>query len=255
MSINQAVWYEGLFIATLAVVLLQHAINLFNDVSDWNLGADVEKMDSWVRVHNGKTRPVFIHGVLSFVVGGVLGLSVLIYSSNLWILLIALPLIWLGYLYNAGERPLSYTWMGEWVTGICYGGVFACLWLVTDLPLELTAWCGIFAFAALASSLLLSHQPSQIETDKQAGKHSFAVRFGKQVTETTSLMLFVFALVLVGVGVFARYTDNIFEYVYILLSASMAVYIFKQGINPKRILLSASSILLFAGLYLGFSQV
>ena len=74
---DNPVWNQGLIFSTLAVVLLQHAINLFNDVSDWNLGADTEKMDSWVRVHNGNTRPVTIHALLSFFSGGIIGLSVL----------------------------------------------------------------------------------------------------------------------------------------------------------------------------------
>ena len=46
----------GLSLATVAVILVQHAINLFNDAADWRLGADVEKHDSWVRVHGGRPR-------------------------------------------------------------------------------------------------------------------------------------------------------------------------------------------------------
>lgn len=249
MADSHGIWYQGLFVATFAVVLLQHAINLFNDVSDWKLGADTEKLDSWVRVHHENTRPVLIHGVISFICGGVLGMSVLVYAEKLWLLLIAVPLIWLGYLYNAGERPLSYTWMGEWVTGICYGGVFGCLWLVAGLQPGFVSWFGVGAFAALATSLLLSHQPSQIATDKQAGKHSFAVRYGKQKTQTTSLLLFVIALGLVGAGIVNNDTGKLFQYVYLSLTVFAVAYLFKLGVNPKRVLLSASSILFFSWVY------
>ena len=93
------VWTQGLIASTLAVILLQHAINLFNDVSDWNLGADTEKMDSWVRLFEGKTYPVSIHALISFVTGGIVGLSVLFIGDKVWILFIALPLITLGYLH------------------------------------------------------------------------------------------------------------------------------------------------------------
>jgi hypothetical protein len=66
--------------------------------------------------------------------------------------------------------------MGEWVTGICYGGVFCCLWLVYGLALNFVAVLGVMAIAALAMSLLLSHQPPQFETDRRVDKKSFCVR-------------------------------------------------------------------------------
>lgn len=244
MAGNQHVWYEGLFIATFAVVLLQHAINLFNDVSDWKLGADTEKMDSWVRIHSEQTKPVLLHAVLSFIAGGILGLSVLIYADLLWILLIAAPLIILGYLYNAGERPLSYTWMGEWVTGICYGGVFGCLWFVAGLDVGLSVFLGVMSFAALATSLLLSHQPPQIDTDRIAGKHSFAVRYGKDRTEKTSLSLFILFLIFTGLGVSLNNVNAFFLTVFFILSLACIGYLLKSGVNPRRILLSASAMIL-----------
>jgi len=241
------VWKPGLIFATLAVVLLQHAINLFNDVSDWNLGADTEKMDSWVRVHNGNTRPVTIHALISFFVGGIIGLSVLIVGDKLWIVIIALPLIGLGYLYNAGKSPLSYSWMGEWVTGLCYGpGVFGCLWFVAGQDFNLTAISGMLAFAALAVSLLLSHQPPQHETDRQAGKKSFCVRYGIQKTCQVSVWLFTAALLLIGAGLSMNYSLPYLRYGSFLLIILFSLYLFKVGPNPKRVLLLSSTLLLLS---------
>ncbi|MCK4834847.1 MAG: prenyltransferase [Gammaproteobacteria bacterium] len=239
------VWKQGLIFSTLAVVLLQHAINLFNDVSDWNLGADIEKMDSWVRVHDGNTRPVTIHALISFFLGGIIGLSVLIIGDRLWIVFIAMPLIGLGYLYNAGKSPLSYSWMGEWVTGICYGpGVFGCLWFVSGLELNLTAVMGMLAFAALAVSLLLSHQPPQFETDRLAGKKSFCVRYGKQKTCQVSVLLFTTALLLIGAGLSINHSVPYLQTIAFVLTIVFSIYLSKVGPNPKRVLLLSSTILL-----------
>jgi 1,4-dihydroxy-2-naphthoate octaprenyltransferase len=179
--------------ATAAVILLQHAINVLNDVADWKHGADVEKWDSWVRVHEG-TRMAAWHGGLSFIAGSLLGLMVLVATHKLWILGVAAPLVILGYLYNAGPRPLSYTQLGEWATGVCYGGVFACLWLLTGNPFDLAAFAGALAFASFSVALLLSHQPPQIATDFAAGKHSFAVRYGADKTIRVARGLFSLAL-------------------------------------------------------------
>jgi len=241
------VWKQGLVFSAIAVVLLQHAINLFNDVSDWHLGADTEKMDSWVRVHNGNTRPVTVHALISFFLGGIIGLSVLVVGDKLWIVFIALPLIGLGYLYNAGKSPLSYTWMGEWVTGVCYGpGVFGCLWFVAGQDFNLTAVSGMLAFAALAVSLLLSHQPPQFETDRQAGKKSFCVRYGKQKTCQVSVMLFTIALLLVGAGISINHNFSYLQNGSFLLIMGFSFYLMKVGPNPKRVLILSSTILLLS---------
>jgi len=247
------IWKQGIIFSTIAVVLLQHAINLFNDVSDWNLGADTEKIDSWVRLHNGNTRPVTIHALISFFSGGIIGMSVLIIGDMLWIVLIALPLIALGYLYNAGKSPLSYSWMGEWVTGICYGyGVFGCLWFVAGLEFNLTALTGMIAFAALAVSLLLSHQPPQFETDRQVGKKSFCVRYGVQKTLQVSVLLFTLALLLIAAGLSINHSIPYLAPGSFSLIVAFSFYLFKVGPNPKRVLLLSSTILLLSFIFLPY---
>lgn len=244
LSEDSTIWLDGLIIATISVVLLQHAINLFNDVSDWKLGADIKKMDSWVRVHNQNTTPVMVHGIISFLAAGLLGLTLLILSDRLWILFIAVPLIVLGYLYNAGKRPLSYTWMGEWVTGICYGGVFACLWLVIGLKADVTIIFGSITFGLLAMSLLLSHQPPQIKEDREAGKHSFAVRYGGKATYKTSLILFIFSLLFLVAGVMINHHGSIVIYALSLALLVTFMLIFSKGVNPKSILFGACSVII-----------
>lgn len=235
--------------ATLAVVLLQHAINLFNDAADWRLGADTEKLDSWVRVHGERSSLAVWHGLLSFLAGGLLGLFVLWHQQQLWLLWIALPMVLLGYLYNAGSRPLSYTHFGEWVTGLCYGpGVFGCLWLVAGLAPGLAMAFGMVAFAALAVALLLSHQPPQIETDRIAGKRSFAVRFGTARTLRVVRVLFLvfLAALLAGAG---SGLDAWRGGVLVLSAVAAMVWLARATPNP-RLVLSAASLFIVVALVL-----
>ena len=236
-----SIWLTGIILATVAVVLLQHAINLFNDVSDWRLGADINKHDSWVRFYNGNTHIVNCHGVVSFLIGGALGLFVLYLSEKYWILLFASPMLLLGYLYNAGERPLSYTALGEWVTGLCYGpGVFGCLYLLTNNELTLSAWLGMFTFASLAMSLLLSHQPSQISDDRAAGKHSFAVRYGKVTTVSTARYLFLAAMIAFSMALWLMGENLLVALVFLFITIMAMAIIYLNRIKPKILLLSAS---------------
>ena len=230
----------ALLLATFAVVLLQHAINLFNDAADWRLGADVDKRDSWVRVHDGRTRPVVLHAIVSLVTGGLLGLYVLWQQDRWWILPAAAPLLVLGYLYNAGPRPLSYTHFGEWVTGLCYGpGVFGGLWLVAGLAPDARMLAGMAAFAALAMALLLSHQPPQIETDRAAGKRSFAVRYGADTTRRTARALFLLFIAALAVGALVSLRSPT-ALVFVALGVFVTLRLYLGEVNPKRILASAS---------------
>ncbi len=230
----------ALFIATFAVVLVQHAINLFNDVADWKLGADVEKWDSWVRFHNQNLSVATFHGWLSFIASGLLGFATLIWIEKLWILLIALPLIGLGYLYNSGEKPLSYSRSGEWVTAICYGGVFSCLWFVASQKLELPIFLGSIAFGSLAVALLLSHQPRQIETDRRVNKQTFAVRFGEQKTHQAVRILFLIFFTTWNYALFISEPNATL----LIVSLWIACFVFGHSLcdipNPKRLLCTAS---------------
>ena len=243
-------YWRALVLATFAVVLLQHAINLFNDAADWRLGADEEKYDSWVRVHHERPGLAVWHGAISLVAGGLLGLFVLWQQQQWWLLLIAAPLLLLGYLYNAGPKPLSYTHLGEWVTGICYGpGVFGCLWLVAGGEVDLHLLAGSIGFAALAMGLLLSHQPPQIETDRRAGKRSFAVRYGAERTRQVASGLFVLFMLALGLGML--FGGRTLHAVLLLgFAVVLALRLRRVAPNPKRILIPAS-LFVVAGLLLG----
>ena len=239
--------HSALWPATAAVVLLQHAVNLFNDAKDWQLGADIHKYDSWVRVHGCDPRIAHYHGLISLLAGGAVGLSVLVLHQQLWILSFALPLVLLGVLYNAGRRPLSYTVAGEWVTALCYGpGVFGGLWLVAGQSLDGLGVLGMAAFAAFSMALLLSHQPPQIETDRQAGKLSFAVRHGKVLTYRVATGLYLLSLTLLSLGVWLSRNAVALPIVFTALALVAAHWVARTSPNPKRILLSASLVFLIA---------
>ena len=122
----------------LAVVLIQHAINVFNDETDWKKGADVEKKDSWFHFHKENSSALKTHARLSLIAGLLLGVGLVLEMDQLKILWVALPLVALGLLYNHPRWTLSYSHWGEWVTAICYGpGVFGCMFFLVHQRLSL----------------------------------------------------------------------------------------------------------------------
>jgi len=234
----------ALLAATVGVVLLQHAVNVFNDVTDWQRGADVEKWSSWVRAHRENLALTRHHAQASLLAGALMGLLALGLVDRYWILLPALPLVGLGLLYNAGPRPLSYTAWAELVTGLCYGpGVFGGFWLVAGRPPDLTMALGALAFGCLSVALLLSHQPPQIATDRAAGKRSFAARHGAERTIAVARGLFV-GFLLSGVLGFAAATAPLLAIADSLISVALIVLIWRDRPNPKRLLLSATALML-----------
>jgi 1,4-dihydroxy-2-naphthoate octaprenyltransferase len=231
--------------ATLAVTLLQHAINLLNDEADWRLGADSEKWDSWVHVHDLNLSLVRMHGWLSFLGGTALGLAILVWRDQLDILVPAIPLVALGYLYNSGKRPLSYTRLGEWVTGLCYGpGVFGGLWLVGGQSVNLVALSGSLAFACLAVALLLAHQPQQMQTDRLAGKLSFAVRYGAAITYRFARILFLTFLLAWVSALIYQQAEPLTIGVDTLLSCAIFAGSLKKPPDSKYLLLSSCVLLM-----------
>ena len=240
-------------IATLAVVLLQHAINVLNDVSDWRLGADIDKRNSWVRFHDETPRVAAIHGYISLVLGALLGLAVLVAASRIWIAPAAAPLVLLGYLYNSGSRPLSYTHFGEWVTGLCYGpGVFGGLWLIVASQPVSVGIFGSIAFFALSVALLLSHQPPQIDTDRQAGKLSFAVRFGARKTYAGAKLLFLLFLLALGLALSNSGAASLSRITYDLSAIIAGLLLIRLQPAPRR-LLPAATVVILAALLTSFA--
>jgi 1,4-dihydroxy-2-naphthoate octaprenyltransferase len=152
-------------------------------------------------------------------------------------------------LYNVGEQPLSYTPAGEWVTALCYGpGVVGGLWLAVGLELSGIAVTVMLSFGALAAALLLSHQPPQIDTDRTAGKRTFAVRYGPVRAYRAAVGLYGASVVLMMVAVWGGQQDSGVAGVFTLSAAAAMYWVTRRQASPRRLLLGA-------GLPLGLASI
>ena len=97
----------------------------------------------------------------------------------------------------------------------------------------------MLGFAAIAVALLLSHQPPQIETDRQAGKQSFAVRFGAVTTKRVARLLFLLFLAAVVAVLFANLSIGFFAAA-LLAALLLLLRLASDSVDPKRILGDAS---------------
>jgi len=228
-----------LALTTLAVVLIQHGVNVLNDAIDWKKGADSQKELSWVHFHSMNLTEVKLHGALSFAVGVLLGVGIVCHLQAYTVLFVALPLVLLGYGYNASQWTLSYTSLGEWVTGLCYGpGVFGCMGYLFLGKVSVSIALGSVAFGFLAVAVLFSHQPPQILNDFLAGKSSFAVRHGAEKTFWVSRLLVLSSLLILSV-IFCLNLHNPLFIVTTIFCVLISIYrLIRSQTSPKLILSS-----------------
>jgi 1,4-dihydroxy-2-naphthoate octaprenyltransferase len=85
--------------------------------------------------------------------------------------------------YTGGPFPLGYHGLGEVAVALFFGGVgvLGTVYLQLD-ELPKASYVAAIAVAALASAILVVNNLRDLNTDRAAGKHTLAVRFGEAGT-------------------------------------------------------------------------
>ena len=189
-------------------ILMQSAVNTFNDYYDFVKGTDsVENQDDptdAVLVYNNiNPRSTLILGISFLVVAFVLGAYVVWVSS--WVtLVIGLVGALIIVMYSAGKTPISYLPIGEYVSGITMGGLIslACYFAYTgDLAWEIL----LLSFPVIAGIglIMFTNNTCDIEKDREAGRKTQAVLLGRERARTAYhgvVIIWVIAIiVLIGV--------------------------------------------------------
>ena len=124
-----------------------------------------------------------------------------------------------GILYTAGPWPLGYLGLGE-IFVIIFFGVVAVAGTYYAQSLEMN-WAIIFAGLApgfFSAAILAVNNLRDMETDRQSGKKTLAVRFGRSFALSEYLLL-ILAGALVPVFIYIYTQDHI----YTLIAASVSV--------------------------------
>lgn len=174
----------GAFIAALiGSIFIQIGTNLANDYSDAKRGADTVDRLGPVRVTSAglvAPRSVLIATWLAFGVAIVAGIYLATVAG--WVIIaVGLVSIAAGVLYTGGPRPYGYAGLGELFVFLFFGLVavngsyYVQLERLDWLPLGLSVAVGF-----LATAILVVNNVRDIDTDRRAGKHTLAVRLGRQ---------------------------------------------------------------------------
>jgi 1,4-dihydroxy-2-naphthoate octaprenyltransferase len=183
-------------LAALVVALaMQIGVNYANDYSDFKRGADTPRRRGPVRAAaSGIVSPEAVRAaaIAAFAVAAAVGLALGLATD--WRLIVAGALaVAAGWLYTGGPRPYGYLGLGEVFVFVFFGLVAACgtTYVEAGRVTALSVAGGV-ATGALACAILVLNNLRDIETDREAGKRTLAVRLG--ATGTRRLLLGLLAL-------------------------------------------------------------
>ena len=210
-------WHEGAAIqwlaaavALCAAVLIQIGTNLYNDVGDFERGADrADRLGPPRATSMGWLPAADVRRAAATSFGLAMVLGAYLVSVGGWpIFAVGLASIAAGIGYTGGPRPIAYTPSGEFFVFVFFGLVAT----VGSYFLQAgrLSWASAAAggmIGALAAAVLVVNNYRDLESDRRSGKITLAVRVGYAATriEFATLVLLPFVAlpvlaVLTGTG-------------------------------------------------------
>jgi 1,4-dihydroxy-2-naphthoate polyprenyltransferase len=207
LAIRWGTFHPLAFIAALAgAMLIQIGTNLSNDYSDARRGADTEERIGPVRVTAGgliPPRQVLIATYLTFAAAVLCGVYLIAVAG--WALLaVGAASILAGVLYTGGPRPYGYEGLGEVFVFLFFGLVAVTgSYFVQRKGLPWEAFALAVPVGLLIAAILVVNNVRDIDTDRRAGKHTLAVRLGRERTRVLLAAMVAVAFVTAWVPWFA----------------------------------------------------
>src|SRR5712692_4327255 len=186
LAISDRHFHPVVLLATLlGSLLIQIGTNFANDYFDFRKGADTVDRLGPTRVTQGglvSPRQVLVATCITFGLALLVGLYLV--SIGGWpILVIGLLCLLAGLTYTGGPWPFGYHGLGDLVCFIFFG-VLAVLGTAYQHRLEITPlddWASI-PVGCLVTAILIVNNLRDIDTDRQTGKMTLAVRLGRRGT-------------------------------------------------------------------------
>lgn len=172
-------------------LLIQIGTNYANDYFDYRSGADTDKRIGPVRaVASGLVAPQAMWRATLIVLGAafIVGL-LLVFYGGWWLVAVGILSIVCAIAYTGGPYPLGYNGLGDLFVFIFFGlvAVMFTAYVQTGAFSWGAFWAGV-GCGLLSVNLLAVNNARDIETDREAGKRTLAVRLG------SSFVVFQYAL-------------------------------------------------------------
>lgn len=168
-------------LALACALLIQVATNFFNDAMDHARGADTPERLGPTRVTLAGLLPssrVMTAAVLCLLLSAAAAIP-LVLRGGAPILIIGMASLLCAWLYTGGPHPLAYLGLGE-VFVIIFFGLLAVAgtYFLNTLEFSTASLLAGLQIGLHSSVILAVNNLRDLETDRAAGKHTLAARFG-----------------------------------------------------------------------------
>jgi 1,4-dihydroxy-2-naphthoate octaprenyltransferase len=190
-------WFAAA-VALCAAMLIQIGTNLYNDVGDYERGADrADRLGPPRATSMGWLAAADVRRAAATSFGLAIVLGAYLVSVGGWpIFAMGLASIAAGISYTGGPRPIAYTPSGEFFVFVFFGliATIGSSFLQTGRFSWESATAGAM-IGALAAAVLVVNNYRDVESDRRSGKITLAVRIGYAATriEFATLVLAPFA--------------------------------------------------------------
>jgi 1,4-dihydroxy-2-naphthoate octaprenyltransferase len=180
---GEVIWWRAGFCLLLAVAL-QVGVNYANDYSDGIRGVDTQRRGPVRLTASGLAPPVRVKqaAMLSFAAGGLAGI-VLAVAVDWRLVVVGAASILAAGLYSGGPKPYASSGLGEVMVLVFFGFVATCG--SAYVHLRRVPWLAVGAavpVGLLACAILLVNNLRDVDSDREVGKRTLAVRVGKART-------------------------------------------------------------------------
>lgn len=266
IAMTETAIHFGLFLTMLiASLFIQIATNLFNEYYDFKRGLDNEES---VGIGGGivrdglKPKTVMKAALLLYAVSLLLGVYICM-NSSWWIAAVGSFCMAMGYLYTGGPMPISYTPFGELASGLLMGMFIVLIaYFIQTGTVSIDSILIATPIMILVGLINLANNIRDLEGDKEHGRKTLAVLFGKRKAVIFMAVMFAFsylwAFSLIGFGILSPWIALI---VFSIPKPIKAIREFIRNSTPPQMMpaMKAASqtntifgILLSLGIFIGY---
>lgn len=170
------------FAMLVASLLIQAATNMFNEYYDYKRGLDNEHSVGigGTIVRHGVAPKTIMNIALSFYfIAMLLGVYICL-NSSLWLAVVGLICMLIGYLYTGGPYPIAYSPFGELVSGVVMGmGIVLIAFFIQTQTVSANAFLISVPSMILVGAIMLSNNIRDIVGDKEGGRKTLAILVGR----------------------------------------------------------------------------
>jgi len=187
-----------LILLIVAIILIQSSANMINDYFDFKCGADSKKSGDEKALVSGEITPkqvLFIICLYQFI-AYMIGIFIASQTSY-YILLVAVIGGIISVSYAVGPVPISYTPIGEIVSGVTMGiGITTTVIYIQSGVISLNTVLVAVPTALFIGTILLSNNLSDIEEDREVGRKTLPIVIGIKNAEKLWMVNVIMLLIL-----------------------------------------------------------